>query len=283
MIASQVLATFAMLVASVIGTPFHQIARDDAVTTLDKPTVQPPAVNLDEYLQLPSFPYEVTPWDNGKINYACKKIFTTEDYKLEDIEMFHVTYDDCYMPWVMCRHKDAQHTMNSTAHAIASIPVGMRQYLRHVVVLPKDDPELGPDFYNDFDSIILKGNTSLHNIIAAIAKSLGTYGAQQGNGYWNTQSWLDAYHKDTAVLNPTCQINEEENFAQMTVVAIADYQRPGTWEPYRIPEFHKIRNQVQHIRQDLGKHFEVGTGNRCTRRPLEDSPVELPGELPPVE
>lgn len=68
----------------------------------------------------------------------------------------------------------------------------------------------------------------------------------------------------------------------MTVVAIADYQRPDTWEPYRIPEFGRVRNQVQQIRQDLGKHFEVKFDTRCMRRPLEDSPVGLPEELPPV-
>lgn len=80
--------------------------------------------------------------------------------------------------------------MNSTARAIASIPVGMRQYLRHVVVLPEDNPESGPYFRNNFDSIVIKGKASFHNIIAAIAKSLGKYGAQQGNGYWSTSYLL---------------------------------------------------------------------------------------------
>lgn len=68
----------------------------------------------------------------------------------------------------------------------------------------------------------------------------------------------------------------------MTVVTIADYQRPGTWEPYRIPEFRKIRSQVQQIREDLGKHFEVRVDTKCTRRSLEDISVGLPEELPPV-
>lgn len=78
--------------------------------------------------------------------------------------------------------------MNSTARVIASVPVGVRQYLRHVVVLPKDDLIVGSDFYNNFDNIVIKGKTSFHNIIAAMAKSLGKYGAQQGNGYWSKYS-----------------------------------------------------------------------------------------------
>lgn len=94
MIASLSLALVTVLISSLASASSHSLSQGSADAVIVKPTVQPPAVNLDEYIQLLSFPYEVTPWNNGKINYECKKIFTREGYDVKDIEMLHVSCAD---------------------------------------------------------------------------------------------------------------------------------------------------------------------------------------------
>tara|TARA_R110002003_G_scaffold391_15_gene19525 strand:+ start:13252 stop:13584 length:333 start_codon:yes stop_codon:yes gene_type:complete len=99
----------------------------------------------------------------------------------------------------------------------------------------------------------------------------------------DTQSWLSASTSSPAVLNPTAQLNEAENFAQMVVVALAELQNPGCWEGV-IPELDKVRCMMERIQEDLARHFEVREeGMQCVRRPLEDSVVGRAGELPGVE
>jgi hypothetical protein len=43
-------------------------------------------------------------------------------------------------------------------------------------------------------------------------------------------------------------------------------------------------HQIEAIKRDIGGLFEVkdGASKWCNRRPLDNSPVGMPGELPPV-
>jgi len=49
------------------------------------------------------------------------------------------------------------------------------------VALPGDG-----EVYNQDDTIVVKGNAGLHDILAAAGKSLGKWGMQDGSGYWGT-------------------------------------------------------------------------------------------------
>jgi hypothetical protein len=57
---------------------------------------------------------------------------------------------------------------------IGLIPVNVRQFDRHFIALPADD-EGGLGTYNDYDSVVFKGQASLHGIIANSAKSMGNF------------------------------------------------------------------------------------------------------------
>lgn len=90
----------------------------------------------------------------------------------------------CYeKPWVMCRHKDAWYQPDLMNFYIGLIPVNMRRFNRHFIALPADDKG-GRDTYNDYDTIVWKGQASLHNIIAESARSMGQY-VGGGFGIWS--------------------------------------------------------------------------------------------------
>lgn len=106
-IAKALAAVIAAIATPAMGAPSHAIARAGAAATLlDKPTVNPPVTNLDEYLlrQLMYAKPEITPWacDLGKPNGCfvstyCKDIFLKENHSLKYIDMFDVMYEDvCY-------------------------------------------------------------------------------------------------------------------------------------------------------------------------------------------
>ncbi|KAF1354147.1 hypothetical protein EJ07DRAFT_182801 [Lizonia empirigonia] len=147
-----------------------------------KPTISPPATNLDEHLKrgLPTSLHQVVNWTGGKINFVCKDRFQYEGYDVEHVEMFQVQFVDSE-----------------------------------------------EDTYNDFDTILLKGEASLHSVIAEAAIGLGRYASMIGMNYWENEDWLQAYGNDTAVLNAASQTSQQANFAQLTVVALADHQHPG--------------------------------------------------------
>ncbi|KAG9193320.1 hypothetical protein G6011_03355 [Alternaria panax] len=221
-------------------------------------------------------------WNDSRINYECKKIFIKEGYKVEDIEMFEVLYEDCYeTPWVMCRHKDAWYQAELMKFYISLIPVNVRQFNRHFIALPADDRG-GPDTYNDYDSILFKGQANFHSIVANSAKSMGKY-TGEGRPVWDTAWWRDAVDTNaTALMNPTSLISMEECFGQTTVLAIMFFQGHGIGQD-RTPEVRKIEPLLWKYRVRYGLLFLVSWSRFCVERLLEDSPVGLPDQLPDIE
>jgi hypothetical protein len=98
----------------------------------------------------------------------------------------------------------------------------------------------------------------------------------------DNDAFVQAYANDTAVLSADPQASPQTHFAELTVLALADYQRPGIWKSV-VPGMEKIRHQLEQIQRDLGKHFEVMVGGavkQCPRRVLQDSVVGRADMLP---
>ncbi|KAI4646625.1 hypothetical protein J4E93_004846 [Alternaria ventricosa] len=300
MLSRAILLFFAALTSITVSTATARDPNDtmpvflghrDKPIPVDKPTLNPPVLDISEYLvkQLKHQTVNVVKmWNDSKINYACKKIFTKEGYKVKDIEMFEVEYQDCYeKPWVMCRHKDAWYQPDLMNFYIGLIPVNMRRFNRHFIALPADDKG-GRDTYNDYDTIVWKGQASLHNIIAESARSMGQYVGggfgiwSSGTLMWSDQTWEDLVENNaTAVMNPTSQISLEETFTQTMVLALAELS--GIPLASFIPEYKKISKVVFTLWESFMWVLTANDQVFCQERILEDSPVGLPGQLPDVE
>jgi len=106
MLSRAILLCFAAITSITVGTASARDPNDTMPAFLshkgkpipvDKPTLNPPVLDISEYLvkQLKHQTVNVVKmWNDSKINYVCKKIFTKEGYKVEDIEMFEVEYED---------------------------------------------------------------------------------------------------------------------------------------------------------------------------------------------
>jgi hypothetical protein len=89
-----VLAVAILFPGTILTACKYELPRD--ASGLPKPILNPPVTNLDEYLvrELPAYSHQVVNWTGGQINFVCKDRFVYEGYNVEDIEMFHVKYDD---------------------------------------------------------------------------------------------------------------------------------------------------------------------------------------------
>lgn len=178
-------------------------------------------------------------------------------------------------------------------------PVGLRQHIRHIVALP--GPERSGSAYNYNATVVITGNAELQDIIGAAAQTLGTLGYKNDTEYWSkhplkfsqlltiyhtnitpkaSKSWLDAYAPDTAVINEKARLSQADNFKQLTAIAMTDVWHSGKPWSVVFPDIERVMLQMNAIQRDFENYFWVGENVTCAKRPLEDSPVGLPHELP---
>ena len=94
----QFLTLVAAFVVTVLAAPADKMGRAPSFDTakLDKPTIMPPVYNTDDVLDgyAKSNPYKVALWGNASINSDCKKIFNENGYKVEDMVMSCIYFDN---------------------------------------------------------------------------------------------------------------------------------------------------------------------------------------------
>ena len=87
------------------------------VAQLNKPVLQPP-LDLDGSMEsqlrstLPKHSFQISQWTSGYLPEACKTEAQSQKFKPADLVVFNVTYNDCVVPFVVCRHKSAPVTLN---------------------------------------------------------------------------------------------------------------------------------------------------------------------------
>jgi hypothetical protein len=136
------IATLAPSVIAHIPTPdeFRLLKR-----RLDKPVIQPNFYDtlLDPGMRnvMRNTSYTISIWNNNLIPSDCKDLVEGQNFQGSplsgaDVEVFNVTYTDCDLPWVMCRHKDSPGDNDMMAQTFGQLPVRMRSYLRHMISIP---------------------------------------------------------------------------------------------------------------------------------------------------
>ncbi|KAF2195647.1 hypothetical protein K469DRAFT_744161 [Zopfia rhizophila CBS 207.26] len=260
------------------------------VGKLDKPVIQPPMPELGEYLRrkLPASIESIKRWPgrtpNGGILPAnCKQWFKTFGYDpVQDVEVYNVTYSDVRcpkQPWVMCRHKNAPFNNDTMARSYGKIPPVMRSYTRHFILLPASNHG-GNSAINSGDDVIIQGNVPFSGIVASVAHSVDIHGFPVIGPFHNTQEWLDAYNKDSAVCNNIAAIDQVNNVAQTTVVALFD-----TVDSIKTlyPNSKAIANQYTTIQSKVHPGvFNIKLGAKCSERLPNSLVVPSPDEDPVV-
>ncbi|KAL8828956.1 MAG: hypothetical protein Q9170_006376 [Blastenia crenularia] len=251
-------------------TFFSALTSADEYSHLDKP---PLVGNLD-YLQpgllanFPSTSNNYDPWGPGWIPKDCKDITTGAGFSPADITTYNIHYDDCNTAWVVCFHKDSPTGLDAMIDLLGRVPVGARQFIRHVVVLPDTSGHAFNSAGNLAMFDISAGTLSVY--LHETGHSLDFQGAYNDGQLSNSQNWIDNYNQDPNVPDPYSQSNMVEDVAQNTVVAAYNVQVPGGYgsiEPNANNIFHQYAT-VQTWQRESGNLLVPG--GTCWRR-LENS------------
>lgn len=228
---------------------------------------------LKAHLQSP--PYQVTEWNPGWIAEDCKSIAENENLNPADVKTYSVKYDDCSAPWILCRHKDSPSPVGNLFDRMGRLPVGTRQFVRHVIALP--DPNSG-HAYN------ANGNVAMFNIVDSVSvfiheagHSLDFQQAFVDTPLSTSANWINNYNQDSAVPDPYAQTNQAENVAQNIVVSTFNENVPGKFigvEPNAAKIFHQYATVITEAR-NAGNL--ITAGGTCTRRLANSGAVYIGG------
>jgi len=234
---------------------------------LDHPAINPPfpggmsalGQGLLDHASPP--PSRSEPWPQGWIPQDVKDRAVAENLSATDIETTNVYYADCDTPWIISRHKNAALNFAQMVQYFGIIPVRMRQTVRHILAVPDN----GTSAYYLAGNIVLKGTVGPTAVVHETGHGVDSlaFDASLGKPFSSGKTWLDAYNADTAVPGDYAQTNQQENFAENTVVALFDYTWPSQL-PKIQPSWKTIQHQYTTIQQQLGEN--IHRDGKCTAR-----------------
>ncbi|EKD02183.1 hypothetical protein A1Q2_03545 [Trichosporon asahii var. asahii CBS 8904] len=158
------------------------------------------------------------------IPLACYDAVKREGLNPADVEVFTVTYDDCSTPWELCRHQDAERNLPTVRSLHSKIPVRARELLPYALHLP------GPErAYRTSEILVLGGKpdflTIMHQVGRAIDDNCGFPGKDRRCS--DTETWRNAFDRDTYVVDDIARTSQAENFAQIVIHTVVNLNFPG--------------------------------------------------------
>ncbi|CAP67970.1 uncharacterized protein PODANS_1_18418 [Podospora anserina S mat+] len=212
----------------------------------------------------------INKWPWGKLPAFCKSESIHEGFSAYDMEVYEVTFADCSQPWYMCRHNGSTMSVGGMINAFGSLPVGTRDFIRHIVVFPGFmTPGVAAHAKSGSGDLMFGQNyldTSLW-----IHESGHIFDRQHGgNGdYSATSAWLNAYNSDSHLPTGYANTNQAENFAEHVILATYDNVVPGGLAgiPAPTPNHLAVQNQYTNVKNLLGNKIRKVTGATCNRQP----------------
>ncbi|KAK0737248.1 hypothetical protein B0T21DRAFT_401278 [Apiosordaria backusii] len=216
---------------------------------LDKPPIKPAFSEevQDKHLRsdYPRGPWKSKPWADGWLpNHCIEEAEFNKLYPL-DFEVRDVWFKDCGVPWTVCRHKDAKEKWRSILDTLSAVPVGMRQYIANLVILPGateagQNATIQAAAYTRgsvlvFTPTYFKLGVLFHEVthimdMVALAPFLQQQGFPEGMPFSRTKYWKYAYGNDTAVPTPYSRASWQEDFADA-----------GRWAMSHVSRFRGLR------------------------------------------
>lgn len=203
---------------------------DDELQTRPKITEYPPgSLNARLLGSMNGYIAKVGNWSEGSaiqqdsIPRACYDAVRKEGLDPKDVEVFTALYEDCGMEWEYCRHKDAAMSLNKMGDMNGKLPIKTRLLIPHILTLPGDER-----LYRENDLLVMGGNPSfvtiLHQAGRAIDESCPFPG--KASRCSDTESWLNAFGRDTYVVDDIARASQADNFAQIAIHSMFNLNFP---------------------------------------------------------
>ncbi|KAL8850095.1 MAG: hypothetical protein Q9221_004956 [Calogaya cf. arnoldii] len=209
----------------------------------------------------------------GWMPKTCMDIANKEKKNPTDFQVWKVKYNDCSEPWIMCYHKDSNQPLDDLINTFGRLPVHTRDFVRHLISVPSSKWEA-----SNVDGNIVFFGPTLNNLPVHIhesAHSLDSQKAFPANQLPKSPQWLQAYEKDSAVLDRYSKETQAENVAQFTVAASYGNNVLGGLEKM-VKGFGKVKNQK---RLPNSEAVKIGGGAKSRvmgARALDEEDEEKP-------
>ncbi|KAH8883536.1 hypothetical protein GQ53DRAFT_882789 [Thozetella sp. PMI_491] len=214
-------------------------------------------------------------WAWGWIPQACKDRVAGTAYNAYDIEVYNVFYDDCSTPFIICRHNQAQMTVINMIDAFGRMPVHDRQWTQHILALPDSGCSAGTGgMVTTFHGPCYVPSVFIHELTHTLDAFVNEKTGSNGDAhvYSTTTPYLNAVSSDSCVPDPYANNSPQEDYAQVSVLAIYEKVNPGGLDP--IGAWRCLVNSKNNQGTIIGN--AITPGGTCTRR-WPDSPAVCMG------
>ncbi|KAI1392505.1 uncharacterized protein F4822DRAFT_131340 [Hypoxylon trugodes] len=271
---------FSLLAAAVVADDPPSTGSPNTLPVILPPFDYGGAIEKGLMEHLPQTPVQVE-IIAGQIPQDCKDRAQQQNISISDIEVFAASYNDCDHPWTMCRVKSAKTNATTMASMFGKMPLGMREYIRHVMVVePESIP--GAAAVSSGDTILFS-DTSYRLYIFAheMSHSLDSHVPVPGvtleghGGLSISQRWADQFRMDTATVSDYARSAWQENLAENGPIALYNIVVPGgifSLESNATQVFHQFATYTTYYRDII----TPGGKKNCTGR-LPDSPLVKSG------
>ncbi|KAH8680729.1 hypothetical protein BX600DRAFT_504484 [Xylariales sp. PMI_506] len=215
---------------------------------------------------------KTTDWPAQNLPKWCIDQANEYNLPLYNVEAKDVYFDDCEEPWAICRYSNATESWDTIQTRFGRVPVGMRQFLANVLILPEGLAKTVSAYTNSqklsqtYGAGYFKTGVMLHefsHILDLIALQ-APLGIPAGTPYSSTKYFLDAFNNDSAVPTDYSRTTLQELFA--------DTGRWGTFGKMHaggLGDFHSNWTMAGHLFTDyLDRLDDIiwPSGGRCTGR-----------------
>ncbi|KAI5461905.1 hypothetical protein BGZ63DRAFT_423228 [Mariannaea sp. PMI_226] len=204
-------------------------------------------------------------WGWGWIPQACQAITQSKGLSPYDIEVYDVHYDDCDSAFIICRHNRAQMSVIQMIDAFGRMPIHDRQWTQHILALPASSCSAGTGgavttFYGPcyIPSVFVHEFT--HTLDAFANDKTGA--DNNIHVYSTTSPYRQAIAKDSCVPDSYANTSPQEDYAQVSVLALYEKVNPGGLDP--IGPWRCLVNSKNNLDSIIGS--ELTPGGTCNRR-----------------
>ncbi|KAI1460157.1 hypothetical protein F4805DRAFT_17353 [Annulohypoxylon moriforme] len=251
------------------------------------PSIQPP-IDYNGFIEqglmdnLPPTTSRIEYLTENKMPTDCMNHAKEKKHGPDEFEVFEVYYEDCHVPWVMCRLKDAQVNATTMADVFGRMPLGMREYIKNVILFkPVDLPGAAAWDANDVIAIC---DDSFHLFVIAheMSHSIDAHVQIPGitppgkGGLSQSQRWAEQYALDNATVSPYARTMWRENLAETGIIALYNIVVPNGVANLRQNSpseiFHQYATYTTYYRDIITPKKD----QRCTRRVPDSQLVYWP-------
>ncbi|KAI0883894.1 uncharacterized protein GGS22DRAFT_195054 [Annulohypoxylon maeteangense] len=208
------------------NTGYVRPAKPDGLPSIKPPIDYNGVIEQGLMDNLPPTPSQIKFLSRNKFPEDCMNHAKENNRGPDEFEVFEVYYEDCHAPWIMCRLKDTHVNATTMAEMFGRMPLGMREYIKHVILWkPKDLP--GAAAWDAGDVIAISEDSfKLYVFAHELSHSLDAHVqipgiTPPGQGRLSqTRRWAEQFALDNATVSDYARTQWPENLAEVGIIAL---------------------------------------------------------------